>query len=420
MSEYQYYEFQAIDRPLTKDEMAELRSLSSRAQITSSRFMNVYNFGSFRGDPLTLMKRYFDVFVYVANWGTRQLMLRLPRPVLEPESVAPFLVEHFVTLHTTDEYTVLEILTDPEEPEVVIDAEQWLPALLPLRADLADGDQRALYLLWLRFVQMDLIVEEGVKPRGSVAEDDADDEDEDDSDQDDDTDWDATVPDPTVEPPLPAGLGSLTAALDALAEFFAIDRDLIAVAAERSGPARGFRPSKDEWQHWLSTLPETEKDALLLEIATGEPARARALLQHRIRSSRAAEHQSAGSLTGGRTAGELRAAAARHALARRRAEAEQKARERQRRQREVAAARSAHLAALAGREAELWGRVDALLMVTQPKEYDQAVQLLLDLRDLAAPGPDADAFRQRVGQLRQQFARRPSLIERFDRAGLKG
>lgn len=30
MSEYQYYEFQAIDRPLTEREMRELRAISSR------------------------------------------------------------------------------------------------------------------------------------------------------------------------------------------------------------------------------------------------------------------------------------------------------------------------------------------------------------------------------------------------------
>jgi hypothetical protein len=34
VSEYQYYEFQAIDRPLKPEEMAELRSRSSRARIT--------------------------------------------------------------------------------------------------------------------------------------------------------------------------------------------------------------------------------------------------------------------------------------------------------------------------------------------------------------------------------------------------
>ena len=41
MSEYQYYEFQAIDRPLTQGEIAELRKLSSRASITPSRLHNV-------------------------------------------------------------------------------------------------------------------------------------------------------------------------------------------------------------------------------------------------------------------------------------------------------------------------------------------------------------------------------------------
>jgi len=34
MSEYQYYEFQAVDCPLTPDEMAELRAISTRARIT--------------------------------------------------------------------------------------------------------------------------------------------------------------------------------------------------------------------------------------------------------------------------------------------------------------------------------------------------------------------------------------------------
>lgn len=35
MSEYQYYEFHAIDRPLTKDEMAELRALTARLMQAS-------------------------------------------------------------------------------------------------------------------------------------------------------------------------------------------------------------------------------------------------------------------------------------------------------------------------------------------------------------------------------------------------
>jgi hypothetical protein len=40
VSEYQYYGFQAIDRPLTDRHMQALRAISSRATITRTRFSN--------------------------------------------------------------------------------------------------------------------------------------------------------------------------------------------------------------------------------------------------------------------------------------------------------------------------------------------------------------------------------------------
>ena len=51
MSEYQYYEFQAIDRPLTEEEQREVRSVSTRAVITATRFTNHYEWGNFKGNP---------------------------------------------------------------------------------------------------------------------------------------------------------------------------------------------------------------------------------------------------------------------------------------------------------------------------------------------------------------------------------
>lgn len=67
MSEYQYYDFRAIDRSLTKDGMAELRRLTSRANITPTRLQNVYHWGGFRGDPEALMEEYFDLLVVVPD-----------------------------------------------------------------------------------------------------------------------------------------------------------------------------------------------------------------------------------------------------------------------------------------------------------------------------------------------------------------
>lgn len=82
MSEYQYYEFQVLDRPLTQSQMAELRSYSSRARITPTSFVNEYNWGSFKGDRREWMEKYFDAFLYVANWGSHWLEFRIPRRLL--------------------------------------------------------------------------------------------------------------------------------------------------------------------------------------------------------------------------------------------------------------------------------------------------------------------------------------------------
>jgi hypothetical protein len=43
MSEYQCYEFVALERPLTAKQMAELRTVSTRAELTPTRFWNEYH-----------------------------------------------------------------------------------------------------------------------------------------------------------------------------------------------------------------------------------------------------------------------------------------------------------------------------------------------------------------------------------------
>ena len=90
MSEYQYFEFQAVDRPLTQKEMDELREYSSRAQITPTRFVNEYNWGNFKGDSDEWMEKYFDAFLYMANWGSRRLDLRVPKKLLDPDTVPKY------------------------------------------------------------------------------------------------------------------------------------------------------------------------------------------------------------------------------------------------------------------------------------------------------------------------------------------
>ena len=93
MSTYEYFEFRAVDRPLTDEEMHKLRQYSTRAQITPTSFSNEYNWGNFKGDPEKWMDLYFDAFVHVASWGTRWFMMRVPKRLIDAEVLAQFRVD---------------------------------------------------------------------------------------------------------------------------------------------------------------------------------------------------------------------------------------------------------------------------------------------------------------------------------------
>lgn len=98
-----------------------------------------------------MIERYYDAFLYVANWGTHRFMLRLPRDLLALEAAAPYAGGEGASVRQSAEHLIVEFISEDEEREFEddVDADQWLPSLLPVRADLAGGDPRALYLGWL-------------------------------------------------------------------------------------------------------------------------------------------------------------------------------------------------------------------------------------------------------------------------------
>src|SRR5918992_4360244 len=302
MSEYQYYEFQAIDRPLTEREMRELRSFSSRATITPTRFVNHYEWGSFKGNPSAWIEKYFDAFLYLANWGMHELMLRLPRRVLDLATARQYCGGEAASARATGEHVILEFRSEDENGEWIEEDTGHLSSLIPLRADIASGDLRALYLAWLARMQTG----------------DLDDADE--------------------EPPCPPGLGRLSAPLEAFVEFMRIDRDLLEVAAAGSPEAVGTALTV-EVEHWISNLPEAEKTSLLVRLIEGNEPHLRAELVRRYRESRTLTSSKAKAAVKRRTVGELLKAAEQRAEERRRREAERAAQERARREQEAAEAR---------------------------------------------------------------------------------
>lgn len=102
MSEYQYYEFAAIDRPLTQSEMAKLRAVSTRAVITPGGFVNHYEWGDLKADPADWMRRYFDAFVYSANWCRCHLSLRLPKAAFGKAELRTFITPTTLSVESSD------------------------------------------------------------------------------------------------------------------------------------------------------------------------------------------------------------------------------------------------------------------------------------------------------------------------------
>lgn len=377
MSEYQYYEFRAIDRPLNKKEVDVLCSISSRAEITSTSFINTYNWGNLKADPDKLVEKYFDAFLYVTNWGTRRFVMRLPKNAIDPKVVSSDGASQSPFVRECADFVIVELSTELEEPEEE-EGEGWMASLLPLRADLLRGDLRCLYLGWLRGVQ------------------------------------EGEFEDAEEEPEVPAGLGRPSAALDALADFLGLDVDLVAVAAETSAcdpPA----PTDTELAAWIGQLPEASKDELLVRAATGRIADVGAEVLRRF-------HQQCGGnanpTAARRIVGDLLAAAQVRAEASARQAAEKRAAEESRKKREQEAARAHHLDQMKGREAALWKEVQALVQTKRPKEYDRAVTILIDLRDLAARAGKDDQFQSALAQIRGEHQSKPSFLGRLDAAKL--
>jgi hypothetical protein len=195
---------------------------------------------------------------------------------------------------------------------------------------------------------------------------------------------------------------------------------LIAAAAEKSGDASTSALASQEIAQWIAALPVEEKDAILIKLIeeqhpyVGIELRRRALQDIRLTATQDKANHEAGA----RTAGELLARAEVISYERRRKETELKARENARQERERAAKRKKYLESLAGKEPELWSKINALIATKQPKRYDEAVSLLQDLRDFAELKGGDSAFASRMAALFSAHTRKPSLIERFRRAKL--
>jgi len=271
--------------------------------------------------------------------------------------------------------TVLDLASEDDSGEWVEDAERSLSAIVGVRTEIAAGDLRPLYLAWLAGY--------GKWER---------DEDAFDREHDDE-----------LEPPVPPGLTTLTASQQALADFLRLDDDLLNVAATTSPPLEDATNDPREFAGWITNLSPVEKDRLLLRVVSDHPAAVRTELLRRFRE----QSTPAVPPFSRRMVADLLDTAAR-------TRADKEAR----RETMRALARERRLDELADGEEKTWARIDTMIATKKPGEYDAAVMLLTELRALAERDGRPDEFARRSITLRQTHSRKPSLIERFNRAGI--
>ncbi len=372
MSEYQYYEFQALDHPLTHEAQAEIQSLSSRVLLTATSASFVYNYSNFPGNSYSVLAKYFDAMLYITNWGTRQLMFRFPANAIPDDVISAYQYADSMDWSTADEYIILNIEFNPEEggDGEWIEGQGILPGIVQVRDDLLRGDYRSLYLAWLKFAHYELDVLE---------------EDED-----------------LTEPPVPPNLQSLSPALRNFIDFLEIDPDWVAAAAQTSSKTGRIDAKLSSS---IDRLSETEKHDFLERLLNSELHLDIALL-NRLREISGTDKVE-WPMSERRTIRQILAAS--ETIRQQRLEIEKQ---------QAEALRLKKLENIARQQEQLWARIPGLIEQKKANTYDEALNLLKDLRDLAVHQQRMTEFQDKLAAIRSQYPTSQGLNRRLKEARL--
>lgn len=373
MSEYQYYEFAAIDGPISDEGLSYARACSSRANVSRVRWQNTYHFGSFSGSVDTLLK-YYDAHFYIANWGTVRLSLAFPKSAIAPEALQPYLrggesYEDTLTVKEIDNRCIVYWERHEEGGWWETGGEGVIDQLIGIREELLRSDYRALFLGWLA----DFAPDEWKDPKdGGV-----------------------------MMPPIPAGLEHLSSSLETLVQHFPVDTDALAVAA---GLSQAATPDRIPLAAVLNTLSVSEMRPMLVRVAEGGGAGVMAELNRMTYPRQAPASPAmrcidfaAKAIQAGEMRQKQEAAAA---AAKRQHEAEL------RRQR---------LALVMQRADNLWPTLDPLMDQKIASAYDQAAAQLQELRDAYAQAGNLGAFQQKLAGFRRRYSNRPAMLRRIEK-----
>jgi hypothetical protein len=375
MSEYQYYEFRSIDRPLTKEEREEMISLSSRADVTSSQAKFVYHYGDFRGDVEELMITHFDMMLYVANWGSKQLMFRLPSSLVDINKLDAFFISDNIDfwLSKDKQYIILDLnFNNEDEWGDWIEGEGLLDELIDLREELIQGDFRILYLAWLDASERALEIED--------------------------------IDEETLEPPVPNGLKQLSNSQKAYIKFLNIDSGMVAVASQKSGE---LEDETIDIEQLIDDIPEEKKYEFLVRLSRGEQNLSAVFNRYVYDSTTPNQPQKAEDKTERRSISTIISLAeAWH----------KKEKEKRYKQQEIAKKKSLEL--LAKNKDRVWEKIYQFIDEVNGTAYDRAVERLKELQELSKYQGEEALFQQEVAKIKSTYSRRQALLRRMRSVGL--
>ena len=206
-------------------------------------------------------------------------------------------------------------------------------------------------------------------------------------------DWEISVP------PVPPGFGTLTAAQHSLAELLRLPQELLLAAARHSDAAA---PStKDDFAAWVKLLPPDRQNDYLVRLAHNEPGLSRLLVRElrELGQGKSRVTPSTGEhVTYATLLAESKTITAQ--LEREKREQEQ-------------AARLRHLQDIHDHQDAYWQQVEQAVMRGTGTGYDEALRLLVELREAAEQFKETQEFQERFRAWVRPHLRRPAFIKRL-------
>ena len=375
MSEYQYYEFYSIDKELTRQERAEIDSFSSRSSTTSRGAVFSYNYGDFKYDVESVLLKYFDFFLYMANWGDRRIMFKFPIEIVNYEKMQQYICsidagysDNGIRIFKKSGFVIADISLTDEDIAYWIEDEGIISTdLIGLRQDIIEGDYRALFILWLHSKSLELAYDE-VDDTSEISKE-----------------------------MIPPNLGNLNLKLERLIDLFNVDIDWIVGASKYSSQSKS---EKIDFLEMVENLPEKIKDDYLVRMMKGE-------VNLKIKLKKELEEIFGVSIQRkqGKVSLEEFLKSAKEAKANRialdKAEAEKN--------------RIRKLNNLEKNKEKILQEIDSLIERGTGKSYEDALYIILDIKELAIHKNEVEEFKKWIETVKHTARKKPAMLKRIQK-----